>query len=649
MKLALLTALFAAAALPAVAQNLTQDRPLLHSMFQDHAVLQRGRPVPVWGWAAPKTKVTVTFLGRTSTVTADKTGKWILNLPAAAAGGPYDLTVASPTQSTAIHDVLIGDVYLCSGQSNMQFAVRQVRNADTEITHSADDRVRLLSFERKSMPAPQDLPVTPIAWKAATPATVTDYSAVCYFFGRDLAKQKNIPIGLIHSSWGGSPIQDWTPAAGLHALGAYEDGLATLQAYVTDPEATAAKVAAATDAWADAHDTGTKAQWQTADLDDAAWGEIALPRVWEEQGRADLVDLDGVVWLRKHVTLTPEQAAKPATLTLGTVDERDVTWVNGARVGATVDYRTERSYTLPSGLLKAGDNVIAIRVVDEVGGGGPRSSADKMALDLGGEKLSLAGAWTYKVSGDFKKGLPKPPFVPWPGGKGYSTLYNAMIAPIGPYGLSGVLWFQGEQNTAEPEAYAGLLPQMIADWRGQFGKDLPFLIVQLAGYGAMTDQPAESGFAAIRDVQRRTAAAVPHTGLAVAIDLGNPRDIHSPEKQEVSRRLELEASRLVYGDAVSPRSPSPVSAVRDGDTIRVTFDRPLITYSGTRPLSFELCAATCAWAEARLNGDTVVLDTQAGAMKVRYAWAGSPVVNLYSKDGLPAGTFELSISAEGQN
>ncbi|WP_040308597.1 sialate O-acetylesterase [Asticcacaulis biprosthecium] len=643
MKAALVAALLFTA-LPVQAQILTQDKPLLHDMFQDQAVLQRDRPIPIWGWAAPKAKVTVTFKGSTSTATADKTGKWTLNLPATDAGGPYDLTVKSPNQSVTVNDILVGDVYLCSGQSNMQFAVRQVRNADTEIAHSTDDRVRLLSFDRKSTPTPLDLPLTPIAWKPATPATVTDYSAVCYFFGRDLAKKKKIPIGLIHASWGGSPIQDWTPASGLQALGAYEEGLTTLKAYAKDPEATVTKVVAATDAWADTHDTGTKAGWHAANLDDSNWGEISLPRVWEEQGRADLVDLDGVVWLRKHVVLTEMEAAGPATLTLGTIDERDVTWINGIRVGATVDYRTERSYTLPPGVLKGGDNVIAIRVVDEVGGGGPRSPADKMALDFGGQKLSLAGAWTYCVSADFKKGLPKPPFVPWPGGKGYSTLYNAMIAPIGPYGLSGVLWFQGEQNTHEPQVYAGLLPQMIADWRGQFGKDLPFMIVQLAGYGALNDQPAESGFAAIRDVQRRTAATTPHTGLAVAIDLGNPRDIHSPEKQEVARRLELEAARLVYGEAASPRSPSPQSAVRQGETIRVTFDRQMTTYSGTRPLAFELCAATCVWAEARLDGDTVILEAQPGAIKVRYAWSGSPVVNLYSKDGLPVGTFELNIS-----
>ncbi|ESQ77412.1 sialate O-acetylesterase [Asticcacaulis sp. AC402] len=647
MKAALFAAVWVVVAMPAQAQ--VAGKPLLHPMFQDHAVLQRDRPVPIWGWAAPKTIVTLTFLGHDYKVTADYAGEWTLNLAAAPAGGPHELTVKSPTQSVTVHDVLVGDVYLCSGQSNMQFAVRQVRNADTEIMHATDDRVRLLAFERKSSPQPLDLPMSPVAWKAAAPATVTDYSAVCYFFGRDLAKKHNVPIGLIHSSWGGSPIQDWTAASGLHALGTYQEGLATLHAYAKDPAATATKVTAATDSWADTNDTGTRAQWQAVSLDDAGWGEVSLPRVWEEQGRADLVDLDGVVWLRKHVPLTAEQAAKPAVLNLGTVDERDATWVNGKRIGATVDYRTERSYGLPQGRLRPGDNVIAIRVVDEVGGGGPRSSADKMTLTLGDEKLSLAGAWRYQVSGDFKKGLPKPPVVPWPGGKGYSTLFNAMIAPVGPYGLSGVLWFQGEQNTHEPDAYAALLPQLIKDWRGQFRHDLPFLIVQLAGYGALTDQPGESGLAAIRDVQRRTAQAVPHTGLAVAIDLGNPRDIHSPEKQEVARRLGLEAQRLVYGDAAGPRSPSPLSAVRQGDTVRVTFDRPLISYSGPLPVGFELCAATCGWALARLHGDSVVLDSVPGATKVRHAWAGSPVVNLYGKDGLPAGTFELDITKDSQN
>lgn len=650
MRAVLLTALwtFAALTAPAAAQ-VAADAPvqsLLHPLFQDHAVLQRDWPIPVWGWAAPKSPVTVRFVGHDYSARSDKDGLWRLDLPATPAGGPYDLTVTAGAQATTVHDILLGDVYLCSGQSNMQFMVRQSRNMIDEIARSADDSVRLLQFDRRNSPVPLSLPPSQIHWAAASPQTVPDFSAVCYFFGREIARTHHIPVGLIHSSWGGSIIQDWLPANGLKALGNYDAGLDTLAQYAKDPAAADAAVKAGTSPWSAANDPGTAGRWDDPSLDDQAWGEVILPRVWEELGRPELVDFDGVVWFRKHVTLTAEQAAKPSTLHLGTVDERDTTFVNGAKVGETIDYRVERAYPVPAGLLHAGDNIIAVRAIDEGGGGGLRSTADKLFLDLGPDKLSLAGPWRYRIAGDFKT-LPHPPFIPWVGAKGYTTLYNGMIAPIGPYGLTGVLWFQGEQNVGDPTAYARLLPEMIGDWRRQFRGDLPFLVVQLTNYGNPNLQPEESGFAGIRDVQRRTVAATPNTGLAVAIDLGNPRDIHSPEKQEVARRLTLEAERVIYGHPDTPGSPVPLAAVRDGATIRVSFSRTgqgLVTQSGLRPLGFELCGTICTWADARLDGDTVVLDAVPGATKVRYAWAGAPVVNLYNRDGLPVSPFEITIS-----
>ncbi|MBP2160808.1 MULTISPECIES: sialate O-acetylesterase [Asticcacaulis] len=623
-----------------------QERPLLHPLFQDHAVLQRDRPMRIHGWAKPGAGVTVTLAGKSQTAKAGKDGAWSVGLPAMPAGGPYDMSVkATDGQAADLHDLLIGDVFLCSGQSNMQFTIAQSRNAADEISKADTPNIRYLHIDRRGSPQLRDLPLTPVKWVAASRQTAADFSAVCYFFGREIAKTHNVPVGLIHSSWGGSVIQDWLPAEALKKVGGFDDNLKLLDAYAKDPKTAEQIVLAGTVPWAEANDPGTKDKWYEAGLDDGGWGEVWLPRVWEDQGRDDLNELDGVVWFRKYVTLTAEQAAASATLNLATVDERDTTFVNGVKVGETLGPAIKRAYAIPAGVLKAGDNVIAVRAIDESGGGGLRSTPEEVFLAVGNDKLPLAGTWKYKVAVDFRTGAAHPPFVPWVPTRGNTNLYNAMIAPVETYGYTGVLWFQGEQNTGQSQLYAKLLPEMIRGWRQRTGQPLPFLIAQLTGYGAMTAEPGQSGFAEIREVQRLTAKALPRTGLAVTIDLGNPRDIHSPEKQEVAHRLALEANRVIYGKE-GPASPFPASAVRESNTIRIRFDhvgRGLISYSGTAVLGFEACGQTCAFVPAKIDGDTVVLDAPKDATRVRYAWAGTPIVNLYNRDGLPASPFELPV------
>lgn len=643
-----LCVVFLAASVQAQTVSDAPQRSLLHPLFQDHAVIQRDQPTPIHGWAKPGARVTVTFLGRDDTVRAGKDGVWSLNMPAAPAGGPYDIAIRSDDgQSATIRDVLLGDVFLCSGQSNMQMTVAQARNAADEISKADNDHIRLMQVDRRSAPQLRDLPLTPVKWTSASRQTVPDFSAVCYFFGREIEKTQHVPVGLIHASWGGSVIQDWLPAEALRKVGGFDANLALLDAYAKDPKAAEQTVIDGTVPWAEANDPGTSGGWNAPELADTDWGTIWLPRIWEDQGRDDLKELDGAVWLRKHVTLTAEQAARPATLNLATVDERDTTWVNGVKVGENLAPQIRRAYTIPAGTLKAGDNVIAVRAIDESGGGGLRSTPEEVYLAVGDEKLPLAGTWLYKIAVDFRSGAPHPPYVPWVATRGNTTLYNAMIAPFEAYGYKGILWFQGEQNTGQSKLYARLLPEMIAGWRVRFKREVPFLTTQLTAFGPMSAEPMESGFAEIREVQRLTAKGTPKTGLAVTIDTGNPRDIHSPEKQEVARRMALEANRIIYGQP-GPASPLPVSAVREGSRIRIRFDNVgtgLVGYSGPAVLGFELCAATCGFVPAHIDGDTVVLDASGlpGATKVRYAWAGTPIINLYNRDGLPASPFELPI------
>lgn len=630
----------------AVTNARAQERPLLHPLFQDHAVLQRDRPVKIHGWVKPGASVTVTLSGKSQTAKAGKDGAWSVTLPAMTAGGPYDVSVkASDGQAADIHDLLIGDVFLCSGQSNMQFTVSQSRNTADELSKADTPNIRYLHVDRRGSPRLLDLPLTPVKWVVASRQTAPDFSAVCYFFGREIEKTHHVPVGLIHSSWGGSMIQDWLPAEALRKVGGFDDNLKLLDAYARDPKAAEQTVLAGTATWAEANDSGTKNKWYEAALDDSQWGTVWLPRIWEDQGRDDLNDLDGAVWFRKHVTLTAEQAASSATLNLATVDERDTTFVNGVKVGETLGPAIKRAYVIPAGVLKPGDNVIAVRAIDESGGGGLRSTPEEVFLAVGQDKIPLAGTWKYKVAVDFRTGAAHPPFVPWVPTRGNANLYNAMIGPVEDYGYKGVLWFQGEQNISQAPLYAKLLPEMIKGWRARTGQPLPFLITQLTGFGTMMAEPGQSGFAEIREVQRLTAKTLPQTGLAVTIDLGNPRDIHSPEKQEVAHRMALEANRIIYGQ-YGPASPLPVSATREGNAIRIRFEnigKGLVSYSGAVVLGFEACAAACAFVPAKIDGDTVVLDAPTDTVRVRYAWAGTPVVNLYNRDGLPASPFELPV------
>ena len=623
-----------------------QERPFLHPLFPAHVVLQRDRPVKIHGWAKPGASVTASLGGKSQAAKAAKDGAWSITLPAMPAGGPYDMSLkATDGQAAELHDILFGDVFLCSGQSNMQFTIAQSRNAADEISKADTPNIRYMHVDRRGSPRLLDVPLTPVRWVVASRQTAPDFSAVCYFFGREIEKTNHVPVGLVHSSWGGSMIQDWLPAEALRKVGGFDDNLKLLDAYARDPKTAEQTVLAGTVPWAEANDAGTKGKWFETGLADGDWGEVWLPRIWEDQGRDDLNELDGAVWFRKHVTLTAEQAAAPATLNLATVDERDTTFVNGVKIGETLGPAIKRAYGIPAGVLKAGDNVIAVRAIDESGGGGLRSTPEEVFLAVGEDRLPLAGTWKYKVAVDFRTGAAHPPFVPWVPTRGNANLYTAMIGPVESYGYKGILWFQGEQNISQAPLYAKLLPEMIKGWRARFGNETPFLITQLTGYGPMTAEPAQSGFAEIREVQRLTAKTLPQTGLAVTIDLGNPRDIHSPEKQEVAHRMALEANRVIYGQP-GPASPLPVSASREGDGVRIRFDnvgKGLVGYSGTTVLGFEACGQTCAFVPAKIDGDTVVLDAPVGATRVRYAWAGTPVVNLYNRDGLPASPFELLI------
>lgn len=646
----LLAAALGCSATPGMAQDAVS--PLLHALFQDHAVLQRDRPMPVWGNAAPGATVSVTFARQSVSARADAGGRWHATFKPVAAGGPYDMTVRAGQARQVVRDVLVGDVWLCSGQSNMELPVWRALDASRELAAAAEPSIRLFTVPKAAAVAPQAAFAAAVAWQPAAPDTVREFSAACFYFARELQRTVKVPMGLIQAAWGGARIEAWTSAEALRAQGGMDEALDVLALYATDPVAASARWGRHWQQWwtTRAGATPGDTPWQPG-ADRTGWQDApAALGAWERWGVPALADYNGMVWYRTQVTLTAAQAAQGARLVLGPVDETDMTWVNGVAVGSQNAPSDPRRYALALGLLKAGSNTVVVNVLDTYGEGGLAGPASAQAVELAdGTRIVLDRHWQYRIAPDPQS----PPLAPWHAASGMSTLYNGMIAPLGRYGLRGMLWYQGESNTGDGAAYAMRLRGLRDDWRRQFGAKMPLLVVQLAGYGLPPQAPVESGWAQVREAQRRVAAEDPHSGIAVAIDIGDAYDIHPPNKQELGRRLARAARHVVYGErALAPSGPIPRTATRTQSGVRIVFDDVdgrLVTTGASGPIGFELCDAKaqhCTYADAALDGRAVVLRSPqvAAAARVRYCWADGPVCTLRDRSGAPAGPFELALS-----
>jgi sialate O-acetylesterase len=623
---------------PAAAQD------LLNALFSDHAVVQRDRPLPVFGTAKPGEAVTVAFAGKTASATADAKGAWRLDLPATPAGGPYDLTASTASASQTVRDVLTGDVWLCSGQSNMELSVQVADGAWAQTTlGTANDAIRMATIEKADGRAPKADFAKPPVWKPTNKDTVGSFSAACFYFARELQKTQKVPLGLVHASWGGSGLEAWMTPDALRKVGGYDDALATMTLSLKDPAAANRHWGETLKGWWTAKTPGgaATAPWTGA----GAW--TPAPQglgVWESWGVPALAQFNGVVWFKAEVTLTAAQAKQAASLNVGQVDDMDTTFLNGVGVGATSGAWLDRTYPLAAGTLKAGKNTVVVSANDVYANGGMYGDPSKRAIVLADGTRVPLDAWTYRIE---PRVGGEPPRAPWDTLAGVSTLYNGMLAPMGPYAVKGMAWYQGETNVGRDKTYAPLLTAFFAERRAGQSPDMPMLVVQLAGYGVPTGAPGASGTAALREAQRRAVAADPHAGLAVTTDIG-ALDIHPGNKQEVGRRLAL-AARRVAGEAVTT-GPSPVSAKRVGATVVVAFDQiggKLVAHGSDRVIGFELCAGAeaCRWADARIDGATVVLGVPPGApaAKVRFAWADMPTFNLFDTAGLPATPFEMEV------
>jgi sialate O-acetylesterase len=618
--------------------------PLLSLLFRDHAVVQRDQPVRVWGWAKPGSDVTLEFSSARTRATAGTNGRWDAELPAMPAGGPYVLTARTDGDIVeTARDVMVGEVWLCSGQSNMVLQVHRALDARAEIANSANDGIRMLTVPLVSSDTPRET-FDPAPWLVAAPATVPEFSATCYYFARELQKTVRVPMGLINSSWGGSNIQTWMSDDALRGTG-YDAMLDVLALRARD-------AAAADRRWGDLWEG-----WWTSATEPWKGGGSWQPApqalgFWENWNVPELASFNGMVWYRTSVRLSAAQAKQRATLMLGPIDEVDNTWLNGVFLGTTSGAGTDRIYEIAPGRLHAGENSIVVNALDTYATGGLYGAADKRAIRLAdGSTVALAGPWQYQVASV----LPgSPPRAPWDPTGGMTVIHNAMVAPLVPYGLRGVVWYQGESNTENAAQYEALLGRFMADWRGKFGKDLPFLVVQLAGYGPPATAPYDSGWARLREAQRRAVDRDEHAALAVTIDLGERTDVHPANKQEVGRRLARAARHEIYGESSLTRSgPHPVRAWRENDHVNLEFQdvvEELVVYGGARPVGFELCGkeqATCAFVDASAKGAFVQLaiPQNAAPTRVRYCWADSPVCTLYDRAGLPAGPFEIELTS----
>lgn len=622
-------------------------------VFSDNMVLQQQSDAPIWGEAKPGKNVSVStsWDKATYTAVADDAGKWAVKVKTPKAGGPYEITV-SDGKPIKLSNVLIGEVWICSGQSNMEMQVEgwgKVKNYEQEkVEADSYPNIRLLKVEKEINPRPQtDFNAVGGGWMVCSANTVANFSAAGYFFGRDIHKYQNVPVGLIDVSWGGTIIEAWTSGEALYTMpdmvkhvdevrsikGTKADWAKKTDDDIRDWNEKLDKVDAGVDSSSGNH------IWAAKDFDDSSWKDAKVP------GNIESVypDYDGVVWYRKVVDIPSSWAGKELTINLGAIDDDETTYFNGIEIGSNVMSNSNRQYKIPKNLVKKGKAVIAVRLVDTGGPGGFSGLDNAFYLEYKGKRLSIAGDWKCMASVTVKD-IPPVPTSMLSNPNRASVLYNAMLKPLIPYSIKGAVWYQGESNSDKAYQYRELMPLMITDWRNKWGYEFPFYMVQLANYTALQTEPVESDWAELREAQAKTLN-LRNTGMAVTIDIGEAGDIHPKNKQEVGRRLALAARATAYGENIVYKGPMYKTYRIEGNKIRIFFDNDgeLKTSDNGAVKGFTVAGLDHKfhWAKATIEGNTVVVscDEVDFPVAVRYAWAENPVCNLFNSYGLPASPF----------
>ncbi len=616
----------------------------LPQIIRDSMVLQRDARIKIWGWASKGEKISVRFNNKKFKTTIGADGKWTIMLTPMIAGGPYTMNITGKNK-IILNDILIGDVWFCSGQSNMvhQMNIHDVTYAD-EIASVNNPEIRQFGIPTlTNLEGPKEnLPTS--FWRVAVGEDIRPFSAVAYFFAKKINEKYHVPVGIINASVGGTPIEAWTSEEGLKD---FSTMINTLQknkdtGYVnnTNRVAMAASMAGRQKEETDKGLTGDL-KWFEPSFVPTGWRTINIPGYWEDQG---IKDLDGVLWYRKEIIVPASMTDKPAKIFLGRIVDADFLYINGKLVGNTTYQYPQRRYTIPQGLLKPGKNIFVLRVINNNGKGG--FVPDKpYYLFAGKDTIDLKGYWQYNVGDIFIPRHPGPSFVSAQNQP--TALYNAMVAPVTDYTIKGICWYQGESNAGRPEEYAKLLPALVNDWRHQWDdQSLPFIYAQLPNFMEVNYLPSESNWAVLRESQLK-ALSLPNTAMTVNIDLGEWNDIHPDNKKDVGERMATAALKVAYGENIVHSGPIYQSSKIEANKIILSFSNTgsgLVTNDGEELKQFAIAGTDkkFIWAQAKIEGDKVVVwnDEVKAPLYIRYAWADNPAnPNLYNREGLPASPF----------
>ena len=613
-----------------------QAKVKLPALVSDGMVLQRDQKLKIWGSADAGEKVVVSFLNKKYSTKADAKGNWMVFLPKLKVGGPHLMTINDIT----LKDILVGDVWLASGQSNMELPMYRVRTVEAEeISNANNPNIRFFTVPQKyNFKAPQSN-LDAGKWESTNTSTIGNFSAAAYFFAKEIQSKYQIPVGIIHSSLGGSPIQSWMD---VNTLKNYPEYIEEAKTWQNDDliKKTESSERALSDAWyqeLNQSDLGLNQNWNSLETDFSTWKSILMPASWEDQEGA----FEGSVWLKKEITLTKEQAGKRAFLNLGRIKDADETYVNGKKVGNVTYEYPPRWYQIPENLLKEGKNIITVRAIN--GSGKGEFIADKpYFLEIEGKQIALTGEWKYKIGTKMDRLAPGQTFIRWKS----TGLYNQMIHPLTNFALKGALWYQGESNTRKPSEYEDLLSTMISDWRAKWDNpNFPFIVVQLANFMEPKSVPVETNWAELREKQRRVSLNIPNTGLAVIIDVGEWNDIHPLDKKSVGIRMAKQAEKLVYDSKISADGPIYSHMIIEGNSIRLFFKNGTDSFrqeSDLKEFSVKGEDGKWNWATAKIDGSTILVSSNEvkNPVAVRYAWADNPInANLFGVNGLPASPF----------
>jgi len=615
--------------------NANVKLPLL---FSDGMVLQRDKPIPLWGWADANEKIEVHFNNQIVKTNTDANGKWALSLKPESAGGPFKMIVKG-NNTIVLSNVLVGEVWICSGQSNMEFTVSNVQNAAQEMNAADYPMIRQFLVEKDLSASPKTV-LKAGKWEVCNKNTVGSFTAVGYFFAKKLVAELNIPIGIIHTSWGGTCVETWTSREAFESSDEFKEMIAEMPN--VDIEALSKnQTKSIKDKVAEIQgskiNTSNESFFKELSFNDETWPEMQAPDLWENQ---QLGNLDGVVWMRKSIVISKEDSRNDAVLELAKIDDMDITYINGIEIGTTNKYDEKRVYKIPVGTLRAGENVIAVKIADYAGGGGIWGDPSDLKIRLRSTNIPLSGAWKFNVV-EINSEISPNSFP--------ALLYNAMINPLIPYAFRGVLWYQGEANVSRAQQYKKAFPLMIADWRTKWNQgDFPFYFVQLSSFNENGGNSIKgSKWAELREAQAQTLQ-VPNTGMCVTTDIGDAKDIHPTNKKDVGYRLSAIALKNVYGKPIISSGPTFKSMAIKENEIILTFDNMGSGLSTSDKngaiLGFEIAGADKIfhYAKAYVSNNKVIVYSEnvANPLAVHYGWADDAgACNLYNKENFPASPF----------